>query len=112
MVRTQYLEQALTWARTHYPGESNEHQCACANSIVYLMTGGAGGYGGPSIREHTVSLLAVSQRPAGLWTFEDACAFAAPLCFGPLTDAHRRVAVSQYCHDDDPADLAALGIGS
>lgn len=128
------LSQAMEWAIAHHPQSSLAHRCAFANSVQYLVTGGSGGFGGPSIREHLVSwslagdngTIAVvnigdeamtalypdgSLPIAGAWEFKAACNHAAPLCFDPV-DAYRdrllQIQEREHCFDDDPADLETL----
>lgn len=130
-----FYQKCLSWARVwgegEYAGASQYKYAAFANAVAYLCTGGSGGYGGPSVREHAVSwalsgpegyqALAqtdlgqlVVQYPdgslpeAGQWEFEAACQFAAPLVFGPLANLHRRIWQVEHCFDDDPADLEQL----
>lgn len=102
------LEQAFAHAQATYPDASVFHHAAFANSVAYLVTGWRGGYGGPNIREHTVSHAAARVKPAGQWAYDDACAFAAPYCFGALTPYHAVIAQREDCANDDPADVAAL----
>ena len=119
----------MDWAKANYAAESLHHRCAFANSVAYLVTGASGGFGGPSMREHLVSwsLGTVGSTKAmgqtitaitpgdlpmpGQWTFEDAIAHAAPLCFEPAASYRNRLLQIQErenCFDDDPEDIAAL----
>jgi hypothetical protein len=104
------LEKAMAKAREDHPGSSPKKQAAFANSVAYLCTGYSGGYGGPSIREHAVSWAAMRAGRAAneTWGFEEACAFAGPIVFGPLTDLHREVHEAEHCFDDDPADIKEI----
>lgn len=131
-IDSQVLPQAMAWAKAHYPAAGNHRHAAFANSVAYLVTGFSGGYGGPSAREHAVSLALTGDgtvqqiqtnlgrlpmiipdprmRQAGEWEFAAAAQFAAPLSFGPLCDLHYRAAQIMGPHfDDDPEDLRELG---
>lgn len=134
MTNTTLLERALQWAQTQYPASSIAHQCAFANSVVYLVTGTSGGFGGPSLREHLCSWslagkggCVVSAKvkdrlataifpdgsipPAGEWGFEEACAHCAPLCFNPperYDNKLVKISQSEHCFDDDEDDLEYL----
>lgn len=99
------LDRALRWAEARYPLASRYRQAAFANAVAYLCTGVSGGYGGPSVREHCVSWLAGGRHD---WSFEAACQFAEPVCFGPLPAIARQVWQVESCFDDDPEDLALL----
>lgn len=107
-------DQMLSYARLFAEGKFSEASiqkiAAFCGSVVYLMTGASGGYGGPSIREHAVSYAAIEGgRPGGDYSFDEACEFAGPIVFGPLTSLHRRVFQNEYCFDDDPDDLRFVG---
>lgn len=124
------LEAARDWAIAHHPKASNHKVCAFANSVQYLVTGYSGGYGGPSIREHLCSHalvgdgenistptnlgnLTVSYRDgrlprAGKWSFDRACEFCKPICFGQLSRYALKVVQVEYCFDDDPDDLVLI----
>ena len=102
--------QARSWAALHHPDAAIQRVAAFSNAVAYLVTGGSGGYGGPSIREHLVSHAIAPDHPSpGNWEFNAACEFAAPICFGPI-DLAAALTIQQreHCFDDDPADLAAL----
>jgi hypothetical protein len=128
------LKKAMEWAKTHKPDASLQRKAAFANSVSYLVTGGSGGLGGPSLREHLVSwslagvngqITAVdfggqavtaitpdgSLPLAGNWNFDTAVAHAAPLCFEPVSkyrDHLLQILEREHCFDDDPADLVEL----
>lgn len=108
------LEKALAWAQENYPDAPKQHQAAFANSVNYLVSGWSGGYGGPSIREHSVSHSLYSRqnkeqkKAPGEWSFEDACEFCRNLCFGPVTQIHLNCYRSEHCFDDTQEDLLAL----
>lgn len=128
------LKSAMEWAIEHHPNSSLQHRSAFANSVQYLVTGGSGGFGGPSLREHLVSwslagvngsvnalevagqaMTAIypdgSLPRAGEWSFEDAIVHCARLCFSPVDD-HRsqliQIMEREHCFDDDPKDLEEL----
>lgn len=131
MEYTEVLSRALAWGKQRHPDAALQRHAAFANSVAYLVTGAAGGYGGPSIREHCVSwslagdgfnaladtsLGALTlQMPdgrlprAGDWEFDRACAFAEPIVYGPLPAMAARIIEQEYCFDDDPEDIKALG---
>ena len=124
----QVLSKALAWARENYAQASTQHQAAFANSVSYLVTGFSGGYGGPSLREHLVSwslgevgsvsvgrVAMTTVRPTkplpGEWQFEEAVAFAAPLCFRPAEafgEKLLQIWEREYCFDNDSEDLNYL----
>jgi hypothetical protein len=128
---TAILESAKEWGEQKYPQDSTAHHCAFANSVAYLVTGWSGGYGGPSLREHTVSYAlagAGSNLPArtnigtftiqypdgklphaGDWSYSKALAFAEPIVYCPITRQHFTVwRTEENCFDDDPKDLEAI----
>lgn len=124
------LEKAMQWGKQKHPAAPIQRHAAFANSVGYLVTGASGGYGGPSIREHCVSWsLAgdgynvptqvnlgelIVQFPdgrlpqAGRWTFDKACEFAEPICYGSLPAIAKKVSQVEHCFDDDPEDLETL----
>lgn len=127
------LEKALAWAKEKHSEALAAHQCAFANSVQYLCTGWSGGYGGPSVREHACShaLAGTTGKTAGVqttdvsltmlfpdgslpmpgsWSFEAACKFAEPICFGCITRLHFDCYRTEQCFDDAPEDLLALQI--
>jgi hypothetical protein len=128
------LEKAMEWARLNHLAASNQHKAAFANSVSYLVTGGSGGYGGPSLREHLVSwslagasasveTIAIAgeamtllipdgsvQKP-GQWSFDAAIAFCDPLCFNPAIKYKKlliQISEREHCFDDDLEDLKSL----
>lgn len=127
---TKILEKARKWGESKHPESSSHRHAAFANSVAYLVTGASGGYGGPSIREHAVSWALAGdgtntpidtnlggltiQVPdgrlprAGEWSFERACQFAEPICYGQLPAIAARIQQEEHCFDDDPADLEEL----
>jgi hypothetical protein len=105
----QVLADALAWAKKKYAGASPQKLAAFANSVAYGMTGWAGGYGGPSVREHVAgNMLRQKVLLTPNLSFEEACAEVEGLVFGPLTPAHQAVFKREHTFDDDPADLEAL----
>jgi len=122
----EYLENALKLGKNKYPEAHRARHASFANSVTYLVTGASGGYGGPSMREHAVSWALsgdgyqeaggglVLQFPdgrikmAGEWEYEEACAFAEPICYGILPKICKKIYELQYCCDDDPEDIKTL----
>lgn len=129
-----YLKSAMSWAIEHHPKSSIQHRCAFANSVLYLVSGASGGFGGPSLREHlcswslsgengSVNAIEVAGEAmsaiypdgslpmAGNWLFEDAIAHCSKICFSPVSE-HRsqliQIQEREHCFDDDPIDLEAL----
>lgn len=103
------LETAMRIAQAEQPEAGVYRQAAFANSVAYLCTGWSGGYGGPSIREHTTCKVGVSRyRNAGEWSFEDACRFTARWCFGRMNFQHRVCVDGEHCFGDDPQDVEIL----
>jgi len=108
---SEILENLLEYGQKKYPNAHSSRHAAFANSVAYLVTGMSGGYGGPSIREHSVTWLAIAdkKRMAGEWLINEATAFAEPICYGELSAIASRIYQNESCFDDDPADLQALG---
>lgn len=132
------LEEAHQFGIKQYPEASAYKHAAFANSVVYLITGWSGGYGGPSLRQHAVTWMAVLQgdgmegsailglqsflpdarypRP-GEWQFEAACAFAGPIVYGELSENEGlrnlliKISEREYHYGDDSEDLEALRQG-
>jgi hypothetical protein len=127
------LSIAMEWAKANKPDASMAHKAAFANSVSYLVTGGSGGYGGPSLREHLcswslagsgeISSLALGNEAitvlhpdgtlpmAGQWKIEDAIAHCTPLCFDPAENYKSRllqISEREHCFDDDPEDIKVL----
>jgi hypothetical protein len=128
------LQNAIAWANSHHPSASIQHKAAFANSVSYLVTGGSGGLGGPSLREHlcawslagnagSVEAIAIAGEAMtllkpdgslpmpGQWLVDAAIAFCEPLCFGevePYRNTLLQIQEREYCFDDDSADLEAL----
>jgi len=107
------IHRAMEIARKERPHASHQKHAAFANSVGYLVHGMAGGFGGPSVREHAASRLF----PNKPYSFDEAIRLLldeqAGGIFGPLTGIHRMCWADEYCFDDDPDDLKQLeGIGS
>lgn len=106
------LQRARKLVGERRPDASPQKHAAFANSVAYLVTGWAGGYGGPSVREHASARL--DQRgsgPDGRKTFEEACDLLLKddgVIFGPITDLHRKCWVEEFHQDDDPEDRVAI----
>ena len=106
------LQRARQLVEERRPDASPQKKAAFANSVAYLVTGWAGGFGGPSVREHAASRQYGQKGPLkGLWLFEEACNLLlsedGPV-FGPLTSFHRQCWAEEHCFDDDPQDAADL----
>jgi len=97
------LARALKRAQQEKPDASPQHQAAFANAVAYVLTGMSGGYGGPSMREHAAARLRYGDNPPR--DFDAACDAVGSVVFGPMTDSIRQASSSEYCFDDDPADL-------
>jgi hypothetical protein len=104
---SEILERARHFIELSRPDASPQRHAAFANAVAYLVTGEAGGYGGPSVREHAASALYRAER----WKFEQAVAElldpGGPI-FGPLTELHHDLWLEFDCRDDDPDDLEQL----
>jgi hypothetical protein len=103
------LKRAMDIAIAQRPTASPQKRAAFANSVVYLVTGMSGGYGGPSVREHAASHLYGDR--VERCSFEEACklllADDGPI-FGPLTALHQQCWEDEECFDDDPTDVRVL----
>ena len=107
----QILERAMTLVKQQRPDVSAQKHAAFANAVAYLVTGWAGGYGGPSVREHAASWQYGATKP---YTFEKAVELLLDpegVIFGAISDIHRRCWESEHCFDDDPDDVRALSGG-
>jgi hypothetical protein len=101
------LERAMGYAREHFPQAAPQRRAAFANSVAYLVFHMAGGYGGPSVREHA----AARKYAAEPRTYEEAVSLLADpggVIFGPLTSLHHQCWLAEHCFDDDPQDARAL----
>jgi hypothetical protein len=103
------LERAKALIEERKPEASPQKKAAFANSVAYLVTGWSGGYGGPSVREHAASYRFLGM--AGRFSFDEAVrvliADDGPI-FGPISDLHRQLWLTEHCFDDDPADVEEL----
>lgn len=128
MEHSEALEKALAEGKRLHPDAPMQHHAAFANSVAYLVTGASGGYGGPSCREHAVTHSALLQGGGqqttavglnafapgpdtvmpGQWDYEDAIAFAEPICYGGMTDLHHQCYRTEHCFDDAPEDIETL----
>lgn len=101
------LNKARSIAKTQKPEFSNYRHAAFANSVLTLVAGVAGGFGGPSVREHSSSHLYGGRK----YGFDDAVKLLlsddGPI-FGPIADIHVYCWKNEYCFDDDPKDVAEL----
>jgi len=105
------LDNALNYAKQHYPQAAPQQWAAFANSVYYLMTGWSGGYGGPSLREHIINHL-YSVSSGNYLTWDNAVSKCADICFAPpeqLKDYFKQMRDLDLPHFDDlAADLEAL----
>lgn len=107
MSSEEILEEALNIARTEKPSASVQKHAAFANSVLYLVLGISGGYGGPSVREHAACHKYTGEK----YSLKEAISLLlnddGPI-FGPITDLHRYCRKNEYCFDDDPEDAEEL----
>jgi len=104
----EYLELAKKFIEEKKPNESQQKKDAFTNSVPYVLLGISGGYGGPSVREHSSNIL---KRKKSNWTFEEVCTELIKddgLIFGPIKNIHRIIFENEYCFDDDPEDIKRL----
>lgn len=102
------LERARQLVEERKPSASIYHKAAFANSVQELVTGWAGGYGGPSVRQYAAVFMYSGRR----YSFEEAAELLlrddGPI-FGPITEFHREIWDDYPCFDDDPRDVEELG---
>lgn len=101
-------EQAQAVAKERRPQASEYKVAAFARSVTTLVTGWVATTGGPSVRDHSASVLYGDQ---GGYTFDEAVEILIRedgLIFGPITDLHRQCWQEKYCFDDDPDDVREL----
>lgn len=98
------LCKALKFADENHPKAHPYRRAAFANSVAYHMTGKAGGYGGPSVREHVACRLGEGRE----MDFDEACSLVEESIFGPLSLCHHALWLLEYCFQDDPEDVAIL----
>lgn len=107
MSSEEILEEALNIARIEKPSASVQKHAAFANSVLYLISGGSGGYGGPSVREHAACHKYAGEK----YSLKEAIFLLlnddGPI-FGPITDLHRYCWKNENCFDDDPEDVEAV----
>ncbi len=96
------LEQAMALGKERYSNAPGKCHAAFANSVAYIMTGMAGGFGGPSMREHWAGRVAHSKGLVGNCSFEQAVEVAEGVCFGPLSYEIALMLEVEYCFDDAP----------
>lgn len=103
------LREARRIGEERHPDAPAEHNAAFANSVAYAVTGASGGYGGPSMREHWASRLAISTFGvgAGRCSIEQAISALEECCYGPLTLQHALMLECEYCFDDAPGEVEA-----
>lgn len=103
------LKDARAWGEKNYPQASVQKHAAFANSVMYVMTRGAGGFGGPSVRE-LAATKALNDSGRDFTDFSAACQFVDPIVYGPLTNLHRHIwdHQKQITFDNDPDDVKQL----
>lgn len=102
------LQEAWRIGKERHPDAPAEHNAAFANSVAYAVTGASGGYGGPSMREHWASRVAISRfGGSGRCSFEEAVAALDECCYGPLTLEHALMLRCECCFDDASGEVEA-----
>ncbi|MBT3348908.1 hypothetical protein HN954_00315 [bacterium] len=97
------LSSAYNLARANYPQRHPAYWAAFANSLFTYMTSWAGGYGGPSVREHTAGKQI--RRMKYSWNAATEMLLDPNgLVFGPITESHVRCVRGEKCFDDVPGD--------
>ncbi len=104
------LKKARAFIEKHKPDASLQKKAAFANAVQQLVCGVAGGYGGPSVREHAAAHIFGSSRPLSFNTVVDLLADDQGPIFGPITNTHVWCYLNEECFDDDPNDLETLRI--
>lgn len=100
------LDQAMVRGREKHPEAPTQHHAAFANSVAYLVSGMSGGFGGPSMREHLASRIAMQGNGSGNYSFETACAAVEVCCFGPITKEHANMlACGENCFNDADGEI-------
>lgn len=102
------LKQAFELGKQKHPDAPTQHHCAFANSVACFVTGASGGYGGPSVREHTAERMGSREKRMGEWSFEDAVKFCDNPCYGELTELHHALFWDESCFNDSEGDLEVL----
>lgn len=102
------LKKAYEFGKEMHPEAPNQYHCAFANSVACFCTGASGGYGGPSVREHTTERMGSRVKRMGEWEFEEAIAFCDAPCYGELTELHHALFRQESCFHDAPQDLEVL----
>ena len=107
---SEILKKAYEIGKTNHPDAPNSYHCAFANSVACFVTGASGGYGGPSVREHTTERLGGAIKNMGEWTFDEAVTFCDSICYGEITETHWRIwrENPSLCFDDTEEDLEVL----
>lgn len=106
--REAILKRTLAVARERRPKASAEKHTAFAKAVIFLVSGR--GEFRQSVRERAAHSLYAER--AGRYSFEEACELLLDLggpIFGPLTQRHVSAWATEYCFDDDPSDVEALG---
>lgn len=109
------LNDALAWGQSRHPNASPQHHAAFANSVSEAVTGWAGGYGGPSIRQYTsLGELTRLGRSSGQTVFNEAVVLLEEACYGPIRENHVWMCVANGAYpgdrtfDDAPSDVEAF----
>lgn len=112
---TEVLEAAWAWGLGRHPDATKYHHAAFANSVGEAVTGWAGGYGGPSIRQYTsVGEVIRMGRFSGQTAFAEACVILEEVCYGPIRDTHIFACVDmgafpgELTFDDAPDDIESF----
>ena len=105
---SEILEKAFELGKTNHPESPNQHHAAFANSVACFVTGASGGYGGPSVREHTAERMGSRKKRMGEWDFNEAVKFCDSQCYGELTKYHKEIFKVEHCFDDAREDLEIL----
>tara|TARA_Y100001970_G_C13981840_1_gene723582 strand:+ start:41 stop:394 length:354 start_codon:yes stop_codon:yes gene_type:complete len=102
------LEKAREFIERHRPDASSQKKAAFANAVQQLVCGVAGGYGGPSVREHAAAYLFGGQKLINYGTAIEMLNKENGPIFGPINQVHIQCFENEECFDDDPHDLQTL----
>ncbi|MBH41101.1 MAG: hypothetical protein CL685_00100 [Candidatus Magasanikbacteria bacterium] len=102
------LKTARALIEKHKPYASLQKKAAFANAVQELVCGVAGGYGGPSVREHAAVHIFGPSKPLSFNSAVDLLADEQGPIFGPITDIHVWCYLNEECFDNDPKDLEIL----
>lgn len=82
------LTAALALGQERHPNARPQHHAAFANSVAAAVTGWSGGYGGPSLREHTAARLIPA---GGGLSYLEAILGVEEVCYGPIGPWHAAI---------------------